>query len=256
MTVKTPMQGARKPFMAELQKARRGTAPGTGSAEASGLLALAAPEPAAQLAPVSVEVDHTPVLRAVAELHAKFDRFMSHDRSDIDQIQVEIADISGRIKATKAEMAALRHPLASEDRFQQASEELGAVVNATEAATNTIITCTEEIEEIIHELRAQLPEGYQSSRVNDMNEAVVKIFEACNFQDLTGQRITKVVRALSFIEERVEAMMGVWNKREFETMPLPPGMAAKDGDLDLHGPNKVDKDKGMISQADIDALFG
>jgi chemotaxis regulatin CheY-phosphate phosphatase CheZ len=45
-----------------------------------------------------------------------------------------------------------------------------------------------------------------------MNEAVVKIFEACNFQDLTGQRITKVVRALSFIEERVEAMMGVWNK--------------------------------------------
>jgi chemotaxis protein CheZ len=89
-----------------------------------------------------------------------------------------------------------------------------------------------------------------------MNEAVVKIFEACNFQDLTGQRITKVVRALSFIEERVEAMMGVWNKREFETMPLPPGMAAKDGDLDLHGPNKVDQAKGMISQADIDALFG
>ena len=129
-------------------------------------------------------------------------------------------------------MAALRHPLASEDRFQQASEELGAVVNATEIATNTIITCTEEIEEIIHELRAQLPEGYQSSRVNDMNEAVVKIFEACNFQDLTGQRITKVVRALSFIEERVEAMMGVWNKREFETMPLPPGMAAKEGDLE------------------------
>jgi chemotaxis protein CheZ len=84
----------------------------------------------------------------------------------------------------------------------------------------------------------------------------VKIFEACNFQDLTGQRITKVVRALSFIEERVEAMMGVWNKREFETMPLPPGMAAKDGDLDLHGPNKVDQSKGMISQADIDALFG
>lgn len=55
-----------------------------------------------------------------------------------------------------------------------------------------------------------------------MNEMIVRIFEACNFQDLTGQRITKVVRALSFIEERVDAMMGVWHKREFETMPLPP----------------------------------
>src|SRR3954452_8786339 len=255
MTVKTPAQGARKPFMAELQKARRTAPPGSAPSESSALVGLMPSEPVPQL-PLSVEVDHTPVLRSIAELHAKFDRFMSHDRSDIDQIQIEIADISGRIKATKAEMAALRHPLASEDRFQQASEELGAVVNATEIATNTIITCTEEIEEIIHELRAQLPERYQSSRVNDMNEAVVKNFEACNFQDLTGQRITKVVRALSFIEERVEAMMGVWNKREFETMPLPPGMAAKDGELDLHGPNKVDQAKGMNSQADIDALFG
>jgi chemotaxis protein CheZ len=256
MTVKTPAQGARKPFMAELQKARRTAPPGSAPSESSALVGLMPAEPVPQLAPVSVEVDHTPVLRSIAELHAKFDRFMSHDRSDIDQIQIEIADISGRIKATKAEMAALRHPLASEDRFQQASEELGAVVNATEIATNTIITCTEEIEEIIHELRAQLPEGYQSSRVNDMNEAVVKIFEACNFQDLTGQRITKVVRALTFIEERVDAMMGVWHRKEFETMPLPPGTAHRDGDLELHGPNDANPKTGMISQDDIDKLFG
>ncbi|EWY40321.1 hypothetical protein N825_37045 [Skermanella stibiiresistens SB22] len=242
--------------MAELQHARRAAPTGSNQLDPIGLLAPAVSESAAASGPISVEVDHTPVLRSIAELHAKFDRFMSNDRTDIDQIQVEIADISGRIKATKAEMAALRHPLASEDKFQQASEELSAVVSATEVATNTIISCTEEIEEIVQELRAQLPEGYQSSRVNDMNEMIVRIFEACNFQDLTGQRITKVVRALSFIEERVDAMMGVWNKREFETMPLPPGIAAKDGDLELHGPNKVDAKKGMISQSDIDAMFG
>lgn len=254
--VETTGRGARKPFMAELQQARRAAAPGSSQVEPVGSIAPLPPEAGLPTGPISVEVDHSPVLRSIAELHAKFDRFMSTDRTDIEQIQVEIADISGRIKATKAEMAALRHPLASEDKFQQASEELSAVVSATEAATNTIISCTEEIEEIVQELRAQLPDGYQSSRVNDMNEMIVRIFEACNFQDLTGQRITKVVRALSFIEERVDAMMGVWHKREFETMPLPPGIAAKDGDLELHGPNKVDPNKGMISQADIDALFG
>src|SRR4051794_2773714 len=243
----SPPAPPRKPFMAELQKSKRAS----GSPERD-----AVPAAMAALPPVIVQADQSEVLKALAELHSKFDRFIADDRSEIEQIQIEVSDIAGRIRATKAEMAALRHPLAEEDRFVQASEELSAVISATEAATNTIIACTEEIEEIVHELRASLPEGYQSSRVNDMNELVVRIFESCNFQDLTGQRITKVVRALSFIEERVEAMMGVWNKREFETMPLPPGMAAKDGDLDLHGPNKVDQAKGMISQADIDALFG
>jgi chemotaxis protein CheZ len=51
-------------------------------------------------------------------------------------------------------------------------------------------------------------------------------------------------------------MMSVWNRKEFETMPLPPGTAKKDEGLELHGPNAVDPNKGMISQADIDALFG
>ena len=77
-----------------------------------------------------------------------------------------------------------------------------------------------------------------------------------NFQDLTGQRITKVVRALTFIEERVDAMMGVWHRKEFETMPLPPGTAHRDGNLELHGPNDANPKTGMISQDDIDKLFG
>ncbi|HSK41278.1 MAG TPA: protein phosphatase CheZ [Arenibaculum sp.] len=211
--------------------------------------------PAADAEAAPLRSDNADVLNAIAELHAKFDRFMNDDRSEIEKIQLEISDISGRIKATKAEMAALRHPLADEDKFQQASEELTAVVSATETATNVIMRCAEEMEEIVQELRAQLPEGYQSSRVNDVNELIVRIYEACNFQDLTGQRITKVVRALTFIEERVEAMMGLWNRREFELMPLPPGVTKKDGDLELHGPNEENADKGMISQADIDALF-
>ena len=69
MTINTSAQGARKPFMAELQKARRSTAPGAGSPEPSGLAALVAPKPVPQLPPVSIEVDHTPVLRSMAELN-------------------------------------------------------------------------------------------------------------------------------------------------------------------------------------------
>jgi chemotaxis protein CheZ len=244
------MKQMHKPFMAELQKAHRNSPP-PGVAAAMG-------EPGAVPAPVVVTAapaDNREVLAAIAGLGSKLDRFLSVDAQQIEHIQVEIADISGRIKATKVEMAALRHPLAHEDKFCQASEELTAVVSATEVATNTIIACAEEMEEVIHEVKASLPEGYHADRIHDMQEIVVRIYEACNFQDLTGQRITKVVRALTFIEERVDAMMGLWNRREFEAMPLPPSVAKKDGDLELHG-QSTDAQGASVSQADIDAMFG
>jgi chemotaxis protein CheZ len=172
----------------------------------------------------------------------------------VEQIQVEIADISGRIRMTKAEIAALRHPLSDEDKFTQATSELGEVVKATEHATNTIMQRAEELDDIIQELRAQLIDTYAGQRVNDMAEIVVGIFEACNFQDLTGQRITKVVRALTFIEERIDAMMRAWNVKEFETMPLPPSITRMDGELELHGPQDSQLPENF-SQDDIDALF-
>jgi len=238
------MKHTQKPFMAELQKSKRSNGnPFTA--------ATAAPVAAALTGPIAI--DNSEVLKAIQDVGAKLDRFLAMDIQQIDQIQMEVADISGRIKATKVEMAALRHPLAGEDRFVQASQELSAVVSSTEAATNTIMGCAEELEEIVSELKAT-SDGYQKDRLNDMHEVVVRIYEACNFQDLTGQRITKVVRALSFIEERIESMMSLWNRREFEAMPLPPSTTAMDGELELHGPSE-ETQTGNISQADIDALF-
>ncbi|MBK4718337.1 protein phosphatase CheZ [Azospirillum sp. YIM DDC1] len=245
------MRNLSKPFMAELQKARRTGNPYQAVVDDATALAPAL----ASLPSGPVAVDNSDVIRAIGDLGAKLDRFLTMDAQQIDQIQVEIADISGRIKATKVEMAAIRHPLAGDDKFVQASQELNAVVSATEAATNTIMACAEELEEVVHELKSSLPEGYHADRVNDMNDVIVRIYEACNFQDLTGQRITKVVRALSFIEERVDAMMSHWNKREFEAMPLPPTVTKMDETLELHGPADH-QEMGNISQADIDALFG
>lgn len=239
--------GAKRPFMAERQMAERnarlhgGTAPGQ----------PALPPPAAAPA-IAVAADNSEVLAAIEQLGAKLDRFLSQDHVKIEQVQTEIQDIAGRIKATKLEMAALRHPLANEDKFQEASQQLMAVVTATEQATNAIIGAAEQIEDIVAEVRAQIPEGYQAGRLNDLSDVVLRIYEACNFQDLTGQRITKVVQALAFIEERIEAMMSLWNRKEFEALPLPPDLHRKDAGLNLHGPAKPAE---SISQADIDALF-
>ena len=241
-----------KRFMAELQLAARRSVPGVVAAS-EGAAVASLPGTA------TVAVDNSEVLRAIAVIEAKLDRVLTVEQTDIAQIQLEISDISGRIKATNVEIAALRHPLAGEDKFQLASEELGAVVKATENATNAIMSCAEEVEDIVREVRAQMPDGYQSSRLGDIHETIMRIYEACNFQDLTGQRINKVVRALSFIEERVESMLSVWHKADLATMPLPPSIIKDDAGLALTGPAPTDPDHAAhqenISQSDIDALF-
>jgi len=79
-------------------------------------------------------------------------------------------------------------------KFETAAAELGAVVSDTEQATNGIMNNVERIEDIIGEVLAVLPAGFGATRLIDARDHIVKIYEACNFQDITGQRINKVVR--------------------------------------------------------------
>jgi chemotaxis protein CheZ len=82
---------------------------------------------------------------------------------------------------------------------------------------------------------------------------VVQIFEACNFQDLTGQRVAHVIATLTFVEERVERLLQIWQTVEqFEPVVLGDG---REGDRRfLNGP-KLDGDRGYSTQDDIDDMF-
>jgi chemotaxis protein CheZ len=81
---------------------------------------------------------------------------------------------------------------------------------------------------------------------------IIKIFEACNFQDITGQRMTKVVKIIKFIEERILSMIEIWGLEAFAELPVHKP-DSNDGDMALmNGPQLSG---GGISQDDINALF-
>jgi chemotaxis protein CheZ len=134
--------------------------------------------------------------------------------------------------------------------------ELDAVVQGTLDATDAILTAAETIDHSAQVLEASCRSKQDRQGAADIQEQVVKIFEACNFQDLTGQRITKVVGTLKFIEDRIVRMMEIWGGIETfqgvqkETQAAPEGDAAF-----LNGP-RLSSDIGHASQDDIDALFG
>ncbi|UOM35574.1 protein phosphatase CheZ [Acuticoccus sp. I52.16.1] len=162
-----------------------------------------------------------------------------------------VDDIQKRIDVTKTEIGALYARSEGDQSNARAADELRAVVEGTEMATDTILAAAETIDTLVAEMAGDL-EGANAERAQSISNSVIQIFEACNFQDITGQRISKVVASLSFIEERIASMVDVWKAQEL-TAPVEK-KEKTDKDL-LNGP-ALDGDYGVVNQDDVDALFG
>jgi chemotaxis protein CheZ len=125
------------------------------------------------------------------------------------------------------------------------AHELEEVIDNTEKATQRVLAAAEEIDHLANNLVAALQGRYEQGLAKDILDLVVAIFEACNFQDLAGQRITKVLTTMNFVEEHVTRVL-----EEIRN----PSTIRRDGEQLLHGP-RLEDDSGHVSQADIDALF-
>ena len=166
-------------------------------------------------------------------------------------VRTEIALMVRAIGRAKAEIAAIQHPMSENSRVEAASNELDEIVSATETATNSILEANEAIEEEIHKLAGLKHEDEEVVTSTDKIACeVIKIFEASNFQDITGQRVTKVVKTLHFIEERIAAMIDIWGIEAFADLPIV--NEATDSDELMNGPQLGN---AGITQADVDALF-
>jgi chemotaxis regulatin CheY-phosphate phosphatase CheZ len=106
----------------------------------------------------------------------------------------EFSIIAGYIAKAKEEIREMRPHDISQDRIPTAGAELEAITRDTENATHNIMNSAEAI----MSFGASDPD--YKTKVDD---EVMKIFEACSFQDITGQRVSKVVNVLKQIEERV-----------------------------------------------------
>ncbi len=85
-----------------------------------------------------------------------------------------------------------------------------------------------------------------------MANEIIKIFEACNFQDSTGQRINKVVKTIHFIEEKILAMINIWGAEAFMYLPVASDPSASGDDSLMNGPQLQNQG---ITQDEINALF-
>ncbi len=170
---------------------------------------------------------------------------------EVKLLRNEIRAMSIAIQQTKSEIAALRPPNTKDDRLIVVTQELDAIVTATEQATNSILESAEKIDQLAEQMQALGSDATSHRLAGDIRDTVVAMFEACNFQDITGQRISKVVKTLQFIEDRINSMIAIWGADAFAEMPHGQEEMDEESKL-LNGPQLANQG---VSQADIDKMF-
>jgi chemotaxis protein CheZ len=156
-----------------------------------------------------------------------------------DRIAVELKAIADKIAALRDEVRRLRPEALTREQVPAAGAELEAIVRDTEVATNRIMAAAEAM------MAADLSDP--AAARGEIERHAIDIFEACGFQDITGQRISKVVKVLGEIEERTSGLAAALGVVEFDAPEL-----VRTGDPLLNGPAL---DGPETSQDDVDALF-
>ena len=155
----------------------------------------------------------------------------------------ELVEIADYIAHLRTEIAALRANELTRDRLPMAHEELGCVVAATAGATNSIMNAAEEI------LGLPDDKNYRATVEARMND----IFEACTFQDITGQRIAKVAEAMSQLEGRLARFSAAVKARDAAGIDeIEVDRRKRNESLLLNGPQMGGP---ATAQDAIDALF-
>ena len=65
--------------------------------------------------------------------------------------------------------------------------------------------CMEKKDDVVTKLRETITDAAQLALLDQLNATGADVFEACSFQDITGQRFSKVVKSVTYVEDRVNA---------------------------------------------------
>lgn len=115
--------------------------------------------------------------------------------------------------------------------------ELEAVVQITEQAANTIMDAADRIVSTLDINDDWKDDAVRKKAIEVINQNIQDIMMACNFQDLTGQRIRKAVENLENVEKRLSETL---QKLGLDTSGVPKSLDLAPG----------------TSQGDIDEMFG
>jgi chemotaxis regulatin CheY-phosphate phosphatase CheZ len=171
---------------------------------------------------------------------------------DLERLRFDLMEMAKAISLTKSEIAAIRPADHQQSHLLAASEALDAISRTTERAASEILESAEHIQEAAWTLRE---DGANAALCDELDRRATEIYTACSFQDLTAQRIAKIVQTLRYLEGRINAMIDIWGgaapeAAEGAARPAPELVLMEDHPADL-SQNDVDV---VIVEDDLFAL--
>ncbi|MGB0748285.1 MAG: protein phosphatase CheZ [Magnetospiraceae bacterium] len=177
---------------------------------------------------------------------------MDSDKVDNERLRRELFGLMKYIQRIRLEVAAINRSPEEDQKLERMTDQLDAIVEATEEATNTIMEKIEDNETLIQEVREKAEDADLQGLLDQMSTNNMDVFEACSFQDITGQRVSKVLKSVRYVEDRVSSLVEIWGRDALEVVDVGKDKRSMDEKL-LRGPQL--KKEASISQDDIDKLF-
>lgn len=172
--------------------------------------------------------------------------------ADPERLKGELVSLFDHLSRLRGELSAIRRPGDDDLDFLRTGSQLEEVVAATEEATDTIMGVMEKNEEIIAKLQDGETDPDRQALLNRIVENGYEAMEACAFQDITGQRVNKVVKFVGHIEMRINSLIDIWGREDIENGDDEVADNRSDDEKLLGGPALVNEG---ISQDEIDNLF-
>lgn len=155
----------------------------------------------------------------------------------------EVRQLAAFIEQAKSELFAIGAP-GGGGVTGDAAQHLDAVIKGTEEASHAIMDAVDVVQNTANSLSGAPQEALMG--------AITKIYEACNFQDLTGQRVNKVIKILKEVDARIARMLQLFGGEAAAATSIPRRDERAGDERLLNGPQLPDQ---APSQDDIDALF-
>ena len=173
-------------------------------------------------------------------------------KKDAKRLDENLRALFNYVDRVRVEIASLSKSGEGADEFTTIAKQRDGVLEATHDASDRIMDSVEKSNEASDELRGMLTDPAQIAILDRVINCNSVVFEACAFQDLTGQRVNKIAKSIGYVEERVAALRAIWGSSELEAFEAELRDDRSEHEKLLNGPEAKAE---AISQDEIDKLF-
>jgi len=159
-------------------------------------------KPLADTAPIDAE----PAGTTIAESQNAVPAYAGENET-LQQLHLEVAELSAAIQLTHQEISELGSQQAQNGGFAPSSNEMDDIFEHTEKAISDILQAAEAMQASAWAARE---DGTDTDVCDRLDKCAIDIYTACTFQELTGQRIAKLLSLMEFTESHVVRMLQHW----------------------------------------------